>query len=324
MKLRNAFLPLVAVAALAVGGCGGASSADPAKVTLKVGDQKGGSQALLEAAGLLANTPYKIEWSTFTSGPPLLEAANAGAVDIGAVGNTPPIFSAAAKAKVSIVLAGQHTGPGDALLVPGDSPIHSPNELRGKTIAVAKGSSAHGQLLNVLIKTGLSVNDVKISYLQPSDAYAAFTEHRVDAWAIWDPYTSQALLEAKARSLIDGSSGTANGYSFQVASRAALADGGKSAAIEDYLVRIAKAQKWSDSHKDEWSKAWSKVTGLKPNVAKASVDDGATLPIPLDDKVIASEQQLADQFTDAKLVPGKVHFADYVDTRYEAKTGSTR
>ncbi|GAA0649168.1 ABC transporter substrate-binding protein [Kutzneria viridogrisea] len=335
MRLRNALLPVLALGALALAGCGGTSSAgttpapqavsaaDLAKVTLKVGDQKGGSQALLEAAGLL-NTPYKIEWSTFTSGPPLLEAASAGAVDLGGVGNTPPIFSAAANAKIAVVQAAQHTGPGDALLVPEDSPIRDAKELKGKTIAVAKGSSAHGQLLDVLIRAGLKVNDVTITFLQPADAYTAFTQHRVDAWAIWDPYTSQALLEAKARSLVDGSSGTANGYSFQVAGRSALGDAGKNTAIQDYLSRLAKAQKWSDSHKDEWAQAWSKVTGLKPEVARTSVGHGATLPIPLEDKVIASEQQLADAFSDAKVLPGKVKFADFVDTRYEDKTGGSR
>jgi sulfonate transport system substrate-binding protein len=303
MKLRKALLPLLAVSALALAGCGsGASAASGGQVVLKVGDQKGGSQALLQAAGLLDGTSYKIEWSTFTSGPPLLEAANANAIDIGGVGNTPPIFSAAANAKITIVQAGQKNGPGDAILVPGDSPIQKPEQLKGRTIAVAQGSSAHG-------------------HLQPSDAYAAFTQHRVDAWAIWDPYTSQALLQAHARSIINGTSGTANGYSFQVAGKTALADSGKAAAIKDYLARLTKAQKWSDSHKDEWAAAWSKVTGLDPAVAKASVNDGATLPIPLDDKVVASEQQLADAFTTAKVIPGKVKFADFVDKQYES-TGS--
>jgi sulfonate transport system substrate-binding protein len=320
MKPHKALLPLLAVAALALAGCGGASAAS-GQVVLKVGDQKGGSQALLQAAGLLDGTSYKIEWSTFTSGPPLLEAANAGAIDIGGVGNTPPIFSAAANAKITVVQAGQHKGPGDAILVPGDSPIQKPEQLKGKTIGVAQGSSAHGQLLSVLNKFGIALSDVKINYLQPSDAYAAFTQHRIDAWSIWDPYTSQALLQAHARSIVNGSSGTANGYSFQVAATTALADSGKAAAIKDYLARIAKAQKWSDTHKDEWASAWSKVTGLDPAVAKASVNDGATLPIPLDDKVIASEQQLADAFAAAKVIPAKLTFAHFVDKQYES-TGS--
>src|SRR5438552_829323 len=82
---------------------GPVSAADLAKVTLKVGDQKGGVKSLLTAANLLQGTPYRIEWASFTSGPPLLEAASAGAIDAGRVGNTPPIFAAAAKAKIKVV-----------------------------------------------------------------------------------------------------------------------------------------------------------------------------------------------------------------------------
>jgi len=59
-------------------------------VTLHVGDQAGtGAQALLTAAGLIGKLPFKVEWSDFTSGPPMLQAMGAGSVDIGGVGNAP-------------------------------------------------------------------------------------------------------------------------------------------------------------------------------------------------------------------------------------------
>jgi sulfonate transport system substrate-binding protein len=291
------------------------SQADLAKVTLKVGDQKGGSKSLLTAANLLGDVPYRIEWSTFTSGPPLLEAASAGAIDIGAVGNTPPIFAAAAKAKISAVSVAKGNVESDAVLVPADSPLHAVSELRGKTIGVAKGSSAHGQILLTLKNAGLSTKDVKLSFLQPSEAYAAFNQHQIDAWATWDPYTSQAELESKARVLVDGT-GVANGYSFQVAGSNALADAGKNAAIRDYVVRIAKAEKWSDAHRLAWADAWAKETGLKPDVANKAVDAGPDFPVPLDDQVVTSEQSLADAFTDDKSLPGKIDFAKFVDRRF--------
>ncbi|GHE85281.1 ABC transporter substrate-binding protein [Amycolatopsis deserti] len=329
-------LAAVTALALSLTACGGGSepssspsvpppvsAADLAKVTLKVGDQKGGSQALLKAAGLLNDLPYKIEWSTFTSGPPLLEAASAGAIDIGGVGNTPPIFAAAAKAKISIVSSAQGNVASDALLVPADSPLGSVADLKGKTIGVAKGSSAHGQILLTLAKNGLSTKDVKLSFLQPADAYGAFTQHQIDAWAVWDPYTSQARLEANARVLADGT-GTANGYTFQVAGHDALADAGKNAAIRDYVVRIAKAQKWADTHREQWAQAWSAETGLKPEITLASVQNGPDLPVPLDDKVIASEQQLADAFTADKVLPGKIDFAEFTDTRFAADLAAAR
>ncbi|MCS7480845.1 ABC transporter substrate-binding protein [Umezawaea endophytica] len=289
-----------------------------AKVVLKVGDQKGGAKSLLTAANLLADAPYKIEWATFTSGPPLLEAASAAAIDIGAVGNTPPIFAAAANAKIAAVSVIKGDVSSDAFLVPGDSPVKDVKELKGKNVAVAKGSSAHGQVLLTLRKAGLTTKDVNLNFLQPSDAYAAFTQKRVDAWAVWDPYTAQAQQEAGARVIADGT-GTANGYGFQVAGTAALADAGKNAAIKDYVVRYAKARVWADTHREEWATAWAAETGLKIEVARADVDRAGDLPVALDDAVVQSEQDLADAFTEDKTLPGKVDFAKFVDRRFEAE-----
>jgi len=195
---------------------------DPAAlagVTLRVGDQKGGSQSLLAAAGLL-DTPYRIQWSTFASGPPLIEAARAGAIDVGGTGNTPVIFAAAARARVQFVSANKGNVESDAVLVPRDSPLRSVEDLRGKRIAVAKGSSAHGQLLYTLRAAGMTLDDVELTFLAPADAYAAFGQGEVDAWATWDPYTAQAQRDG-ARTIATGT-GTANGYGFQVASNAAL------------------------------------------------------------------------------------------------------
>lgn len=345
MRMRNLLLTVVAVVGL--GGLTACSSTPPAstavpppvsasalaKVTLRVGDQKGGSQALLAAAGLL-DTPYHLQWSTFTSGPPLLEAANAGAVDIGGVGNTPPLFSAAAGAQIAVVSADQGPVTGDTVLVPPGSSIHDLAGLRGKRVAVAKGSSAHGNLLLVLKKAGLTPSDVTISYLQPADAYAAFSQHQVDAWAIWDPYTSQALQEAGARILVDGTGtlggatpGTAaptdgsalsNGYEFQVAARAALADPGRNSAIRDYLLRLAKATVWAATHQSAWAAVWAKQTGLSSKVATAAVVNLARKPVVLSDALVASEQNLADAFVAAKVLPGHFTFGDFVDHRFDS------
>lgn len=325
MRWRKGTAALAAAFVLA--GCGSAtgadqtavpgpvSAADLAKVTLKVGDQKGGVKSLLTAAGQLDGTPYKIEWSTFTSGPPLLEAASAGAIDTGRVGNTPPIFAAAAKAKIKVISVSHSNVEREAILVPPDSALPDVAALKGKTIGVAKGSSAHGQLLNTLHNNGLSTKDVKLSFLQPAEAYAAFTQHTIDAWAIWDPYTAQAQIEAHARVLADGR-GASNGLGFLTASTAALADPGKNSALRDFAVRVVKAQKWADTHRPEWAQAWAKETGLKLEVAQKAVEAGRDLPIALDDSVVASEQQLADAFTDEKTLPGKVDFAAFADRRF--------
>ncbi|MEU7256763.1 ABC transporter substrate-binding protein [Streptomyces rimosus] len=322
-------LSLLVLPLLLLTACGGASRADgghggtrggtdgKGSVTLNVGDQKGGSESILRAAGELDDMPYRIQWSTFTSGPPLLEAINAGAVDVGGVGNTPPVFAAAANSKIKVVAASHGSSAGEAVLVKKDSPIKRPAELKGKSIAVAQGSSAHYQLVASLRKAGLSPKDVKLNYLQPADALAAFTRGRVDAWAVWDPYTSQALDQSDARVLTTGE-GVVNGLSFQVAAPAALSDEKKSAALKDYVDRLRRAQDWVHRHPDAWAKVWAKETGLPQDVALAAAKRtrGTAVTVALDRAAVASEQRIADTFAELKLIPGRFDFSSFVDTRF--------
>jgi sulfonate transport system substrate-binding protein len=341
MKLRNLVLLGTATAALALSACGTSTSVTPAaapvpsavdtaqlaNVTLRIGDQKGSSeQVLLRAAGLLGSVPYRVQWSTFTSGPPMLEAANDNAIDVGQVGNTPPIFSAAANGRIDIVAA-LRSSVGDGLLVPKNSTIHSLADLRGKTIAVAKGSSANGTLLNTLTKAGLKPTDVHITYLQPADAYAAFSQGSVAAWAIWEPYDSEAVHNLGARELVTGTDalrgaglagGTplSNGLTFQVANRAALTDAGKNAAIKDYVARIVKADQWARTHLSQWTTLYAQQTGIPKEIAAVAVPRIVLTPIVIDDSVVAAEQKLADAFSTAGQLPGKVDMKSFIDSRY--------
>jgi sulfonate transport system substrate-binding protein len=289
--------------------------ADPTGVVLRVGDQKGGAQSLLRAANLLSGMPYRVEWTTFSAGPPLIEAARSGAIDLGQTGNTPVIFAAAAKARVQLVSASQGNVVSDAILVPKDSPIRTVADLRGKRIAFGKGTSAHGQLLYSLRAAGMTMDDVDASYLQPSDAYAAFKQGQVDAWATWDPYTAQAQLESGARVIATGD-GTANGYSFEVASNEALADPGKQAAVADFVRRLDAAMRYSDTHREQRAESWSQETKLALPVTRLAAARGPDLPVPMDEGVVRSEQDLADALSDAGVIPGRVRFADIVDHRF--------
>ncbi|MEU3458954.1 ABC transporter substrate-binding protein [Streptomyces sp. NPDC006733] len=326
--MKRRFAPaLLLPLALLLTACGGSSAAADAAgssqkgglsgVTLNVGDQKGGSEAILRAAGQLDNVPYKIKWSTFTSGPPLLEAVNARAVDIGGVGNTPPVFAAGAHSKITVVGASHGSSAGEVIAVPKDSDLKSVADLKGRSVAVAQGSSAHFQLVASLAKAGLELDDVKVSYLQPADALAAFSRGKVDAWAIWDPYTSQVLRKADARILATGE-GVVNGLAFQVAAPGALADKNKAQAVGDYLTRLRRAQDWAHGHPEEWAKVWSKETGLPYEVALDAVkrSSGTRVTVAVDDAAIASEQKIADTFADLKLIPNRFTFKDFVDQRF--------
>lgn len=309
------------LAALALSSCGGEAtgnegavnddgSVDLSEVTLIVGDQKGGSKALLQASGLLEDLPYEVQWQEFTSGPPLLEALGAGSLHVGGVGNTPPLFAAAADSELKVVQAATYGGLGDAIVVPADSDIDEVSDLEGGKVAVAQGSSANYNLLAQLQEAGVDYSDIEIQNLQPADALAAFSSGHIDAWAIWEPFTSQAELDENAKVIADGSE-LANGYVFQVASDAALADPATTAALEDYLARIAEAQVWSSTHKEEWAAVWAEETGLPEDVTLTAVRKRDIQVVPVDQAVIDSEQEMADAFVDNELLPESFDVAPF-------------
>jgi sulfonate transport system substrate-binding protein len=284
-------------------------------LTLHIGDQKGGTQALLTAAGELGDLPYAVEFSTFTSGPPQIEAATAGKIDFAITGNTPPIFGAASEAKVKVVSAYDGGGYGDQILVHADSPIQSVAELRGRSVAVAKGSSAHGHILVQLDRAGLTPSDVTLVFLQPADALSAFTQRRVDVWAVWDPYTAQAEKSLPVRS-IARATGVTNGAGFGVASDAALADPKRNTALGDLLVRYAKAVRWASDHRDEWAQRYAAEVGLDPEVAALAQGRSLRLSTELSDDLVASEQEMADLFAESGQIASAPEFSRWVDRRY--------
>jgi len=338
--LRRGLAVAVLLALAALTGCSSASSsassgdagasgstasaqADVANVTLHIGDQAGtGAQALLTAAGLIGKLPFKVAWSDFTSGPPMLQAMAAGSVDVGGVGNAPPVFAAAGGDQLAIVGALQANPLGSALLVPKGSPIHSVAQLRGKRIAVAQGSSADYHLLTVLTKAGLSVHDVTLVYLQPAAGLAALTSGHVDAWDIWSPFIEEGETLNGATAIVTGQ-GYGSPYSFTVASRAALADPAKAAAIRDYLALLAQAHQWANTHLAAWAAVWAKASGLPLSVMNKAVADDYSSAVAITPAVVSSEQQVADAFTAAGLIPVHVNFSQFVDTAFNSTAAAS-
>lgn len=287
-------------------------------LVLRVGDQKGGTQALLTAAGQLDDLPYEVEFSTFTSGPPQVEALNAGQIDVAVTGNTPPVFGAAAGARASIVSAYANGGEGDRILVPGDSPVQSVADLAGRTILVAKGTSAHGHLLLQLRKAGVAPESVELVFLQPAEAGSAFSRGDADAWAIWDPYTAITQTTTDARTIATAA-GASNGFWFGLASHDALADARRQTAIADFLVRLAEAGTWSAENPAQWAAFYGEAVGLTPEAAELSQSRSTRQPVALTDTV-ASEQELADVFTeDGQIDP--VDIDHLVDDRFQDVLG---
>jgi sulfonate transport system substrate-binding protein len=295
------------------------SSVNLSSVTLNVGDQKGtGAEAVLKAAGLLSTLPFKVNWSDFTSGPPMLEAMASGSVDIGGVGDAPPVFAASGGEGVEIVGARTTpTGDQDAIVVPKGSSITSIQQLKGKKIAYGSGSSANYHLLTVLTKAGLTKSDVTLVSLQPSNALAAFTSGAVDAWDIWPPYVQQVVAQDGARVLAIGPQ-YGSPYSFEVASKAAVANPEKAAAIKVYLATLDKAYVWTATHPTAWGAAWGLAAGLPASITDVAAKVDATTPVAISSAVTASEQNLVSQFYKAGLIPNNVDMSGYITTEFNS------
>jgi sulfonate transport system substrate-binding protein len=286
-------------------------SANLSGVTLRIGDQAGtGAEAVLSAAGLLSKLPFKVSWSDFTSGPPMLQAMSAGALDVGGVGDAPPVFAAAGGAKIDIVAALRNDPNSAALVVPKNSPITSISQLKGKKIAVAQGSSADYHLLTVLTKAGLTTHDVSLAYLQPAEGLAALDSGSVAAWDIWSPFIEQVKVQHGARILANGV-GYGSNYSYVVASRDALGSSAKAAAIRDYIELLAQAHTWVNTHPQAWAAQWAKATGLPLNVMVDAASDDTQTFTPITPQIVSNEQGLVNAFSAAGLIPNKYDFSQY-------------
>jgi sulfonate transport system substrate-binding protein len=351
MKLRRKLMaiPVLALTGLAAAACSSSgsssSSSDPAasstpasavasasasssvslsSVTLNIGDQKGtGAEAVLQAAGLLNTLPFKVTWDDFTSGPPMLEAAASGSIDIGGVGDAPPVF--AASGGEGIVVVGARTVPSgdqDAVVVPKGSSITSIQQLKGKKIAYGTGSSGNYQLLTVLNKAGLTSKDVDLVNLQPAEALAAFTSGSVDAWDIWPPYVQQVVAQDGAKVLAEGSQ-YGSPYSFEVASKSAVANPAKAAAIQVYLTTLDKAYVWAEKNPSAWGTAWAAAAGLPASITDAAAKVDYTVPVPITGAVTASLQGLVTQFYKAGQIPKDVNMSSYVTTQFNSSVGGS-
>ncbi|WP_227509027.1 aliphatic sulfonate ABC transporter substrate-binding protein, partial [Klebsiella aerogenes] len=193
------------------------------RITLRIADQKGGMRSQLEAANALQNLAYDIKWAEFPAAAPLAEALNAGAVDVGIIGDAPLLFALANGAPVKAIAVDKSNPAGTAVLVPPGSALKSAADLKGKRIATGKGSIGHFVALKALEQAGVSPKEVQWVFLGPVDAKVALLNGSVDAWATWEPYTTQLVKTAEGQILVSGK-GLLPGNTFLAATDNALKD----------------------------------------------------------------------------------------------------
>jgi sulfonate transport system substrate-binding protein len=280
---------------LALAACG--RSEGGARI-LRVGSQKGGTKALMLAAGALGGIDYKVEWAEFPAAQNLLEALGSHAIDVGLAGHAPFQFAYQSGSPIQAVSA-QRTDPVTsealAIVTSARSPVRTIDDLRGKAIATGRGSIGHYVVLRMLDRAGWKVDDVKLIFLSPSDAAAALAAGSVAAWSTWGPYVPLAKVQG-GRVVVDGKDYTL-GYSFEVANVAAIAQ--KRAILADFLAREAKALVWAASHLDAYGAVLARETGLPPAIARIVVEKNARLAAPIDAKLIQDQRVVLDTFARA-------------------------
>lgn len=292
--------------------------------TLRIGYQKYGTLVLLKAKGTLekrlAEQGVEVKWTEFPGGPQLLEGLNVGSVDFGVTGETPPVFAQAAGADLLYVAHEPPAPTGEAILVPKDSPIKSVAELKGKKVALNKGSNVHYLLVRALEDAGLKYGDITPVYLPPADARAAFERGSVDAWVIWDPFQSAAEKQLQARTLRDGS-GLVDNHQFYLATRSYAE---KNPQVVGALVEeIRGVGEWVKGNLDEATRQVAPLIGLSPEITRQAVERqgyGAQFITP---DVVEAQQKIADTFTELKLIPKQLSIKDVIWSRPDAVPPAT-
>ncbi len=263
-------------------------------VTLRVGDQKGGNRSLLEIAGLAKDLPYKIEWSEFPAAAPLLEAINAGALDVGYTGELAFLTVYAAGAPIKAIGGTRSDARTQAILVRKDSPIKSAADLKGKRLAGTRGGWGQFLIDATLEKAGHKLDDATFAPLGPVDAKIALVAGSIDGWAVWEPYVSYATLKDNARIIADGQ-GLTPTITFIVASDQAIAT--KRAAVQDLVQRLNQARLWSLDHIADYAKSTAELTKLPEDVLLSAYTAQRTSPIMIDSAIVKEVQEASDRAT---------------------------
>ncbi len=275
--------------------------------TINIGYQKANIFALLKYRGTLENEFKKhdvnIRWIEFPAGPQMLEGLNVGSIDLAATGDAPPIFAQAAQADFVYLGHSPANPKSEAIIVPNDSSIKSINDLKGKRVALNKGSDVNYLLVAALQHAGLNYRDITPVYLPPSDARAAFEKGVVDAWAIWDPFLAEVETNLPVRQIVNGENLVPH-YTFFLASRNFAEKSPKYAEV--IIEQLVKQSEWANTHPQETAEILSVSTGLDNAIWLKALQRAQYGFTRMDDETLVGQQKIADIFTKIGLIPNAV------------------
>ena len=276
------------------------------KLNLRIGFQKSATVLFsLKGKGTL-ETVFQgeggtVTWSEFPAGLPMVEALNAGAIDVAYVGEAPPVFAQAAKGSTVRYIAYDPYGvESEGIVVQKDSPIQTVADLKGKKLAVQKGANAHYLAVKAIEAAGLQVSDVEFSFVKPSDGRAAFEKKNVDAWSVWDPYLAAVEVDAGAR-VLTSAKGLAPNRGYYLASKEFIEKNPE--ALKKFLEELKKESEYAKKNPAEIAKFLSPALGVDAAILEKAEKRRDYAILPLSEEVIAKQQDIADTFAKLKLIP---------------------
>ncbi|MEC5122688.1 ABC transporter substrate-binding protein, partial [Klebsiella pneumoniae] len=185
----------------------------------------------------------------------------------------------------------------------------------GKRIATGKGSIGHFVALKALEQAGISPKEVQWVFLGPVDAKVALLNGSVDAWATWEPYTTQMVKTNEGQILVSGK-GLLPGNTFLAATDSALNDPHKRAALQDYLQRLAGAERWAYANLDSYGKTLGEIIRFPAEIARAQFANRQSQWQPLAEETVAQQQATADFYLANGLIRTRLDVKPTFDRRF--------
>lgn len=295
-----------AVLAAGLAGCSGeARDKGPLRVAI-TGKGEGDTRLLFQHAGLKPDFP--ISYSQFQSGHLVVEAFNSGSLDFGGMSEIPPVFAAASTVQSFRQIAVNHGDVNNqVVLVPAGSPIRDLFGLKGRRVGYVRATTSQYFLIRMLESVGLTWTDIEPVAMTVSDGAAAFSRGSLDAWAIYGFPIQRALATEGAR-ILKTALGFLSGNYIVCAHEKALADPEKSRQVEAYLRLLRQGQTWAVQSRDRWAGVIAEQIGVPVDYVRDQFRrQSATYTLrPVTPEAVASQQEVADVFTGAGLIPRHV------------------
>lgn len=279
-------------------------SAGRSERELRIGYQKFGNLGILKARQSLearfAEGGVSVLWSEFPAGPQLLHALTNREIDFGTTGEVPPLFAQAGNSPLLYVAWEPAAPQSVALLVAHNSPIQTIADLRGKRIAVNKGSNVHYLLLQILDEAGLTLEDVRVVYAPPKYPLTPSDHHAVDAWMMWDPLLSDAEQSGQLRVIANGA-GRVNNHQFYLTHRDF--SGHSPDLLHGLMSALEQTGHYIDTHRDQAAVLLSAELGLAISSLTPALARRSHQPRRMDLTIIRQQQAIADRFYALGLLP---------------------